>query len=151
MSFGQVILHLVIIKIFYEIFFFKGTRLSYTLDFSELSNSQENDDCEDDSDNMLFDDLFNENFEKEQTKESQKEIPHKKTKKPVLLQLSAHKRVFSDCWLALMKLPMTQESYKRILLIMHKKIIPHMPQPTLLMDYLTESYNAGIVIMSINC
>lgn len=100
---------------------------------------------------MLFDDLFNENSEKEQTKESQKEIPHKKTKKPVLLQLSAHKRVFSDCWLALMKLPMTQESYKRILLIMHKKIIPHMPQPTLLMDYLTESYNTGIVIMSFNC
>ncbi|EXX70598.1 Noc4p [Rhizophagus irregularis DAOM 197198w] len=129
-----------------------GTRLSYTLDFSELSNSQENDDCEDDSDNMLFDDLFNENFEKEQTKESQKEIPHKKTKKPVLLQLSAHKRVFSDCWLALMKLPMTQESYKRILLIMHKKIIPHMPQPTLLMDYLTESYNAGGVtsILALN-
>ncbi|CAG8476017.1 22864_t:CDS:10 [Rhizophagus irregularis] len=118
----------------------------------ELSNSQENDDCEDDSDNMLFDDLFNENFEKEQTKESQKEIPHKKTKKPVLLQLSAHKRVFSDCWLALMKLPMTQESYKRILLIMHKKIIPHMPQPTLLMDYLTESYNAGGVtsILALN-
>jgi U3 small nucleolar RNA-associated protein 19 len=64
----------------------------------------------------------------------------------VLLQLSAHKRVFSDCWLALMKLPMTQESYKKILLIMHKKIIPHMPQPTLLMDYLTESYNTGILL-----
>ncbi|GBB94666.1 hypothetical protein RclHR1_00240014 [Rhizophagus clarus] len=112
----------------------------------ESSNHQENDDCEVDSDDMLFDELFNEDFEEEQIKESQKEIPHKKTKKPMLLQLSAHKRVFSDCWLALMKLPMTQESYKKILLIMHKKIIPHMPQPTLLMDYLTESYNAGGVI-----
>ncbi|RIA95536.1 CBF/Mak21 family-domain-containing protein [Glomus cerebriforme] len=112
-----------------------------------LENGQENNDCEDDFDNMSFDDIgFNEDFEKKQTKEPQKESPHNQTKKPILLQLSAHKRVFSNCWLALMKLPMTQESYKKILLIMHKKIIPYMPQPTLLMDYLTESYNAGGVI-----
>jgi U3 small nucleolar RNA-associated protein 19 len=101
----------------------------------------------------VFDDFEFDDFENQQqqqpkkAKENQKEISYGQTKKPILLQLSAHKRVFSDCWLALMKLPMTQKSYKKILLIMHKKIIPHMPQPTLLMDYLTESYNAGIAIM----
>ncbi|KAF0509118.1 CBF-domain-containing protein [Gigaspora margarita] len=71
---------------------------------------------------------------------------------PPILQLSSHRRVFSDCWLALLKLPMKQESYKKILLIMHKKIIPHMLQPTMLMDYLTESYNAGgaISLLALN-
>ncbi|CAG8750463.1 1536_t:CDS:2, partial [Acaulospora morrowiae] len=90
-------------------------------------------------------------------KGTEEKNPHQTTtessdKLSVLLQLSSHRRMFSDCWLALLKLPMKQESYKKILLIMHKKIIPHMPQPTLLMDYLTESYNAGgaISILALN-
>ncbi|CAG8500431.1 15673_t:CDS:10 [Funneliformis mosseae] len=119
--------------------------------FSEsLENKHGNDDHEDDFDHMSFDDFeFDEDFENQQTKEakeSQEASSDKKIKKSILLRLSEHRRVFSDCWIALMKLPMTQESYRKILLIMHRKIIPHMLQPTLLMDYLTESYNAGGVI-----
>ncbi|CAH1757990.1 18946_t:CDS:10, partial [Entrophospora sp. SA101] len=70
----------------------------------------------------------------------------------ILLQLGAHRKVFSDCWLSFFKLPMTEESYKKILSIMHKKIIPHMKQPTLLMDFLTDSYNAGgaISLLALN-
>ncbi|CAG8436646.1 6373_t:CDS:10 [Ambispora gerdemannii] len=67
-------------------------------------------------------------------------------KLPIILRLQEHKRVFSECWLSLLKLPMTLDSYKKILLIMHKKIIPHMLQPPLLMDFLTDSYNAGGVV-----
>ncbi|KAI8091015.1 uncharacterized protein B0P05DRAFT_577541 [Gilbertella persicaria] len=66
----------------------------------------------------------------------------KKRKHP-LLQLRVHKRGFSDCWLSLMKLPLTEEMYKRILLILHKRILPHMHEPKLLMDFLTDSYNVG--------
>ncbi|CAJ0845882.1 13794_t:CDS:2 [Entrophospora sp. SA101] len=68
----------------------------------------------------------------------------------ILLQLGAHRKVFSDCWLSFFKLPMTEESYKKILSIMHKKIIPHMKQPTLLMDFLTDSYNAAISLLALN-
>lgn len=66
----------------------------------------------------------------------------KKRKHP-LLQLSVHKRGFTDCWLKLMKLPLSEEMYKKILLILHKRILPHLSEPKLLMDFLTDSYNVG--------
>ncbi|KAF9187435.1 hypothetical protein BGZ51_001282 [Haplosporangium sp. Z 767] len=64
-------------------------------------------------------------------------------KRHPLLMLFNHKRVFSDCWIALLRLPFTTVIYKKTLLIVHKRIIPHLPQPTVLMDFLTDSYNAG--------
>ncbi|KAF9148329.1 hypothetical protein BG015_009935 [Linnemannia schmuckeri] len=64
-------------------------------------------------------------------------------KKHPLLTLFNHRRVFSDCWTALLQLPFTTVIYKKTLLIVHKRIIPHLPQPTVLMDFLTDSYNAG--------
>ncbi|KAF9163744.1 hypothetical protein DFQ26_002160 [Actinomortierella ambigua] len=64
-------------------------------------------------------------------------------KKHPLLTLHNHQRIFSDCWIAVMKLPFTNIIYKKTLLIAHKRIIPHMPRPTVLMDFLTDSYNAG--------
>ncbi|KAJ3233208.1 Nucleolar complex protein 4 [Chytriomyces hyalinus] len=56
---------------------------------------------------------------------------------------TAHRKAFTDCWLAYLKIEMSMEVYKKILLVMHKTIIPRMTQPTLLIDFLTESYNAG--------
>ncbi|KAF9345322.1 hypothetical protein BGX26_003284 [Mortierella sp. AD094] len=64
-------------------------------------------------------------------------------KRHPLLTLFNHKRVFSDCWIAILRLPFTTVIYKKTLLIVHKRIIPHLPQPTVLMDFLTDSYNAG--------
>lgn len=63
--------------------------------------------------------------------------------KPTLLRLSVHKKALQNCWLAFMKLPLSNDIYKKTLLIMHKRIIPHMTDPRLLMDFLTDSYNAG--------
>lgn len=65
------------------------------------------------------------------------------TTKPLLLRLSVHRRALQDCWLAFLRLPLTEETYKRTLLILHKRVIPYMSQPPLLMDFLTDSYNAG--------
>ena len=78
--------------------------------------------------------------EEEKTTEGSKK---KDSKLPRILLLQEHRRAFSECWLAVLKLPMTYDSYKRILLTMHKKIIPHMLFPQSLLDFLTESYNAG--------
>ncbi|KAI1319755.1 hypothetical protein EDD11_003140, partial [Mortierella claussenii] len=64
-------------------------------------------------------------------------------KRHPLLTLFNHKRVFSDCWIAILRLPFTTVIYKKTLLIVHKRIIPHLPRPTVLMDFLTDSYNAG--------
>lgn len=50
---------------------------------------------------------------------------------------------YSDCWLKLLRLPLSQPVYRKILQVIHKKIIPFMSQPTLLIDFLTDSYNQG--------
>jgi hypothetical protein len=60
-----------------------------------------------------------------------------------ILDVSAHKKSFSECWLALLRIPMEVEDHKRILHYMHMNIIPHMSEPVLLVDYLADSYGAG--------
>ncbi|KAJ1666408.1 Maturation and nuclear export of 40S ribosomal subunits interacting protein [Coemansia sp. RSA 1813] len=62
---------------------------------------------------------------------------------PSILSPSAHRKAFSEAWLALLRLPLTPETYKQILLIMHKRIIPHMTDPKALMDFLSNSYDVG--------
>ncbi|KAJ3101349.1 hypothetical protein HK100_004554, partial [Physocladia obscura] len=66
---------------------------------------------------------------------------------------SVQRKAFTDCWLAFLKIrSLPQDVYKKVLLIMHKIIIPHMTQPTLLIDFLTDSYNAGgaISLLALN-
>ncbi|RHZ61656.1 hypothetical protein Glove_346g70 [Diversispora epigaea] len=132
---------------------------------ANANDTKDLDDMDDASDIELYDIFFEDgdfNMEEKDKKEKKgikgnKDSSHNnnniaENKLPILLQLSYHRRVFSDCWLALLKLPMTQELYKKVLLIMHKKIIPYMSQPIMLMDFLTESYNAGgaISILALN-
>ncbi|KAK9374757.1 CBF/Mak21 family-domain-containing protein [Lipomyces chichibuensis] len=69
------------------------------------------------------------------------ELP-KKSKQPVT-KLSAQKAAFQDSWLAVLRLPLTVDQYKYILQIMHNKIVPYMSKPQTLMDFLTDSYDAG--------
>ncbi|KAI8370153.1 hypothetical protein EDC96DRAFT_552496 [Choanephora cucurbitarum] len=90
------------------------------------------------------DDLLGEGLLSDSESEDEKDTKKdgKKRKHP-LLQLRVHKRGFTDCWINLMKMPLTEEMYKRILLILHKRILPHMHEPKLLMDFLTDSYNVG--------
>ncbi|OLL23452.1 hypothetical protein NEOLI_001960 [Neolecta irregularis DAH-3] len=70
-------------------------------------------------------------------------VESKKSEKHIIQTLSAHKKVFQECWLALLRLPMTNDQYKSLLLIVHRRIAPYMIKPQLLMDFLTESYDAG--------
>ncbi|KAJ2397027.1 Maturation and nuclear export of 40S ribosomal subunits interacting protein, partial [Coemansia sp. RSA 2559] len=62
---------------------------------------------------------------------------------PSVLSPPAHKKAFSEAWLALLRLPLTPDIYKQILLTMHKRVIPHMTDPTALMDFLSNSYDVG--------
>lgn len=79
----------------------------------------------------------------EDMEEETEENAGKSKKKHPLLQLLVHKRGFSECWIKFMKLPLKEEMYKKILLILHKRILPHLTEPKLLMDFLTDSYNVG--------
>jgi U3 small nucleolar RNA-associated protein 19 len=60
-----------------------------------------------------------------------------------LLKLKEHQRVFEDCWLAFLNLPLSSALHKQILMFFDKGIMPHMLNPTMLMDFLTDSYDMG--------
>ncbi|KAJ2359634.1 Maturation and nuclear export of 40S ribosomal subunits interacting protein, partial [Coemansia sp. RSA 2607] len=49
----------------------------------------------------------------------------------------AHKKAFSEAWLAFMRQPLTADIFKQTLQTMHKRIIPHMNDPRSLMDFLS--------------
>ncbi|KAK6505572.1 hypothetical protein TWF481_007465 [Arthrobotrys musiformis] len=66
-------------------------------------------------------------------------------KKHPLFQIAAHQRYFQETWLTLLSRPLPSKQ-RDILTILPKRIIPHFPNPRLLMDYLTDTYNTGGVI-----
>ncbi|KAJ2358130.1 Maturation and nuclear export of 40S ribosomal subunits interacting protein [Coemansia sp. RSA 2618] len=71
---------------------------------------------------------------------------------PGVLSPAAHTRAFSEAWLALMRLPLTASIYKQVLLTMHKRIVPYMADAKSLMDFLSNSYEAGgsISLLALN-
>ncbi|KAK6338246.1 hypothetical protein TWF730_002318 [Orbilia blumenaviensis] len=66
-------------------------------------------------------------------------------KKHPLFQIAAHQRYFQETWLAFLSRPLPSKQ-RDVLTILPKRIIPHFPNPRLLMDYLTDTYNTGGVI-----
>jgi len=69
-----------------------------------------------------------------------------------IFQLSSHKKVFGECWLAFLRIRLPLDIYKSVLSKIDSHIIPHMKNPLLLMDFLTSSYSTGgiISILSLN-
>ncbi|PIK50120.1 putative nucleolar complex protein 4-like [Apostichopus japonicus] len=60
-----------------------------------------------------------------------------------ILSLQEHRRVFGNAWLTFLKLKLPSKVYKRVLVLLHEKVMPHMSSPVLLTDFLTSSYNVG--------
>lgn len=63
-----------------------------------------------------------------------------------MLSSKNHRALFSKSWLKILRCELSMDGYKKVLLVIHKKVIPYMTEPTLLMDFLTDSYNAGGVV-----
>ena len=55
-------------------------------------------------------------------------------------------KVLAEAWLGVLRQQLTVELYKDILVHMHSAIIPILPSPLLLADFLTDSYNIGGVV-----
>ncbi len=70
-------------------------------------------------------------------------VPAPKKTTHALYSLSQHKKRAQGAWLALMNLEMNKEQRKEILRLMTTSIAPWFLKPELLMDFLTDSYNAG--------
>ena len=60
-----------------------------------------------------------------------------------ILLPSSYRVAFQTVWLAHLRHSFEPAQLKQLLLIVHKRIIPYMNKPQLLMDWLTDSYNTG--------
>ncbi|XP_077015634.1 nucleolar complex protein 4 homolog [Tamandua tetradactyla] len=57
--------------------------------------------------------------------------------------LKEHRKAFQVMWLSFLQRQLPLSLYKRVLVIMHEAILPHLAQPTLMIDFLTSAYDVG--------
>lgn len=71
---------------------------------------------------------------------------------PPLLSLNAHRKVFQEAWLAQLTLRLDEGERKRILVILHRQVLPHMTDPKRFMDWLVDCADAGgtVGILALN-
>ncbi|XP_077317869.1 nucleolar complex protein 4 homolog [Lithobates pipiens] len=67
-------------------------------------------------------------------------------------KLKEHKRVFEKVWMNFLRDKLAVSLYKKVLLILHESILPHMSKPTLMIDFLTAAYDIGgaISLLALN-
>ncbi|XP_005799747.1 nucleolar complex protein 4 homolog [Xiphophorus maculatus] len=67
-------------------------------------------------------------------------------------KLHDHKRAFERMWLGFLKYKLPNSMYKKVLVILHDSILPHMSKPTLMIDFLTAAYDVGgaISLLALN-
>lgn len=76
---------------------------------------------------------------------AKKKSGQKSKKKSVkgLRSLKQHQHAFSQAWVAVLRHRLPQDAYKKILVQLPDDIMPHLVNPLLLSDFLTDSYNLG--------
>ncbi|XP_004595489.2 nucleolar complex protein 4 homolog [Ochotona princeps] len=57
--------------------------------------------------------------------------------------LKEHRKAFQVMWLGFLKHKLPLGLYKKVLVLMHDHILPHLAQPTLMLDFLTSAYDVG--------
>ena len=61
-----------------------------------------------------------------------------------ILLPTSYKAAFQSVWISHLRQPLDLSQLKQLLLVIHKRVIPYMNKPQLLMDWLTDSYNSGL-------
>uniref|UniRef100_A0A8C0K943 Nucleolar complex associated 4 homolog n=1 Tax=Canis lupus dingo TaxID=286419 RepID=A0A8C0K943_CANLU len=63
-----------------------------------------------------------------------------------------HRKAFQLMWLGFLKHELPLGLYKKVLVIMHDSILPHLAQPSLMIDFLTRAYDMGgaISLLALN-
>ncbi|KAI1775272.1 CBF/Mak21 family protein [Hypoxylon cercidicola] len=100
------------------------------------------------SDESLFDNVFDLLSFFEDVPDSVEDmgdyyIEAPKKKGHPVTSLNQQKKQAQEAWLALLSLDSSREQRKKVLQIVTKSIVPWFTKPELLMDFLTDSYNAG--------
>ena len=72
-------------------------------------------------------------------------VTHPKTKisLPNVLSIQAHQRAFEAAWLTLLPLLANDGDIKRVLVVIHRLVIPHLANPVILMDFLSDCCDLG--------
>ncbi|KAK2498300.1 hypothetical protein MC885_012105 [Smutsia gigantea] len=60
-----------------------------------------------------------------------------------VVHLKEHRKAFQLLWLSFLKYKLPLSLCKKVLVIMHDTILPHLAQPSLMIDFLTHAYNMG--------
>lgn len=60
-----------------------------------------------------------------------------------LLNLQAHRKVFSNAWRAFLACGLDEEQIKRVLVMLHRQVMPHLIDPSLLIDFLADCADYG--------
>uniref|UniRef100_A0A5F9C2C8 Nucleolar complex associated 4 homolog n=1 Tax=Oryctolagus cuniculus TaxID=9986 RepID=A0A5F9C2C8_RABIT len=60
-----------------------------------------------------------------------------------VVHLKEHRKAFQAMWLGFLKHKLPLGLYKKVLVILHDSILPHLAQPTLMIDFLTSAYDVG--------
>uniref|UniRef100_A0A3P9IP55 Nucleolar complex associated 4 homolog n=1 Tax=Oryzias latipes TaxID=8090 RepID=A0A3P9IP55_ORYLA len=68
------------------------------------------------------------------------------------VSIQNHKRAFEKMWLGFLKYKLPSNMYKKLLVILHDSILPHMSKPALMIDFLTAAYEVGgaISLLALN-
>ncbi|XP_055936946.1 nucleolar complex protein 4 homolog [Argiope bruennichi] len=79
-------------------------------------------------------------------------LPQDSLKTPFCLKEKVICKLFSNTWNRFLKFQLPFPVLKRVLLVLHKKVIPHLQNPYLLTDFLTDSYKQGGInsLLSLN-
>ncbi|XP_069861168.1 nucleolar complex protein 4 homolog [Dipodomys merriami] len=66
--------------------------------------------------------------------------------------LKEHRKAFQAMWLCFLKHKLPLSLYKKVLVVMHDSILPHLAQPTLMIDFLTSACDVGgaISLLALN-
>ncbi|XP_059264128.1 nucleolar complex protein 4 homolog [Mustela nigripes] len=69
-----------------------------------------------------------------------------------VVHLKEHRKAFQGMWLGFLKHKLPLSLYKKVLVIMHDSILPHLAQPSLMIDFLTRAYDVGgaISLLALN-
>ncbi|KAJ7309709.1 hypothetical protein JRQ81_007770 [Phrynocephalus forsythii] len=67
-------------------------------------------------------------------------------------KLKEHRLAFERMWLGFLKHKLPVSLYKKVLVILHDSILPHMNEPVLMIDFLTGAYDVGgaISLLALN-
>ncbi|GIY74881.1 nucleolar complex protein 4 homolog B [Caerostris extrusa] len=91
-------------------------------------------------------DIFDKTEEKFQADEPNTLLPQNNLKEPFFLKKKFFCKLFSDTWLKFLKLQLPFSILKKVLIILHKRVVPYLQNPCLLLDFLTDSYDRGGIL-----